>query len=130
MGSVRAAIASRYMLTTMAANVMTDGHNRVNPCVYFKPIAHATSSKAATNSTTQAMKSSQIAGPSLHWPSCCEVVPTGQWHIDLAGQLKGSRQARAGDAGMRIAFFEDGGIRPRCSMAELRLRAHRPGKDR
>jgi len=40
--------ASRKKLTAMQAIVPTLGHSRVNPCVYFKPIAQATSNKPAS----------------------------------------------------------------------------------
>jgi len=57
------AMPSSAMLTAMAANVPTVGHSRVNPSVYFKPIAQPTSNKPATVRRIQFILS-RIAGSS------------------------------------------------------------------
>ncbi|MNC83731.1 hypothetical protein D3C75_1378530 [compost metagenome] len=49
------ACANSSMLTTMAATVIMLGVRRVKPWVYFRPIAHTTSSKPAISRIIQAM---------------------------------------------------------------------------
>jgi hypothetical protein len=55
-GKVRNARPSNPMLTTIAATVQTVGQNRVNPSVYFRPIAQPTSNRPAITKTDQVIE--------------------------------------------------------------------------
>jgi hypothetical protein len=48
-----AARASKYILAAIARTVPTEGHSRVKPSVYFRPMAQMISSPAAINSMAQ-----------------------------------------------------------------------------
>jgi hypothetical protein len=56
---------SSTTLATIAAPVPTDGHSRVKPSVYFRPMAQTTSSNPAINSNNQLMSFSSEAMPAL-----------------------------------------------------------------
>lgn len=59
-GSVRSAPDRHQKLPPIAATVHTLGHSRVNPSVYFKPIAQPTSNSPAIKSKVHAMATDSI----------------------------------------------------------------------
>src|SRR5690606_10870647 len=52
-------------LTTIAPTVPTEGHRRVKPSVYFRPMAQPTSKKPATTSTSHAISGLREFGEGL-----------------------------------------------------------------
>jgi len=69
MGSCFVACASNTTLAVPMASTYTLGHSRVNPCVDFNPIAHATSNALARIKYTQAM--SYSPGPAASRARIC-----------------------------------------------------------
>src|SRR5690606_20882690 len=109
-GSVRSAMLSRTMLPTRAATVATVGPLRVNPSVYFRPTAQATSSRPARSKMPHAV----LVSPSLVWGRPhVRIWETGSSPCDLVepkvaggGHPDQYRRERTADIG-RMAGCED-----------------------
>src|SRR5690606_11417830 len=63
-GNAFMASPSRYTLIAIDARVAAVGKGRVNPSVYFRPMAQPISNRPATKRTIQFMDSSGVAGSS------------------------------------------------------------------